>query len=279
MGDSSWWEAVIRLGIFSGVFIIMALWEVVSPRRKLSESKGRRWLINLGLTFINFLFARVTVGALAFSVAVFARQNGWGLFNYFEVPAWMAIVVSFVVLDFSIYLQHVIVHAVPLFWRLHRLHHTDLNIDVTTGLRFHPLEILLSLLYKAAVIIVIGAPLWTVVAFEVILNAASQFNHGNVNIPKNIDRWLRTMIVTPDMHRIHHSTVVDKTNSNFGFSVSWWDRLCGTYKKEPAQSQLTMDIGLKEFRNQKELGLLSLIALPFRGKMGQYSYQKERVDS
>lgn len=277
MLEESWSEAALRLGMFLGVFAAMALWEAANPRRKLSESKLRRWIVNLGIICFNMVFVRVTVGAIAFAVAIFARENGWGLFNYFEVQPWIAALASVVILDFAIYLQHIVVHAVPILWRLHRVHHADLDFDVTTGLRFHPLEIMLSLFYKSIVVIALGAPPLAVVVFEIILNAASQFNHGNVNIPEVIDRWLRRIIVTPDMHRIHHSTVVNETNSNFGFSVSWWDRLCGTYKKAPSRGHLKMELGLDEFRSQNELGILNLIALPFRGRMGQYSFQKERL--
>lgn len=276
MLESPWNEAGFRLGISLGVFFIMAIWEIGRPRRKLSESKLRRWFVNLGIIIFNMVFVRFTLGAFAFSVAIFTQEKGWGLFNYVEVELWISAAVSIIVLDFAVYLQHIIVHAVPIFWRLHRVHHSDLDLDVSSGLRFHPLEILLSLFYKSMIVIILGAPPVAILIFEIILNASSQFNHGNVNIPRSIDRFLRTIIVTPDMHRIHHSTVVDETNSNFGFSVSWWDRLCGTYKQSPSLGQLEMNIGLQEFRHQNGLGILKLIALPFCGKMGQYSFQKEQ---
>lgn len=269
-------ESGIRLGISLGIFLFMAIWETVRPRRILSESKLRRWVVNLGIIIFNIVFVRFTVGAFAFTVAIFTQTKGWGLFNYFELIPWIVIVTSVIVLDFAIYLQHIIVHAVPLFWRFHRVHHTDLDLDVSSGMRFHPVEILFSLLYKSMIVILMGAPPIAVLIFEVILNAASLFNHGNIYIPKSIDRLLRYIIVTPDMHRIHHSTVVDETNSNFGFSVSCWDRMCGTYTQSPSLGQLEMNIGLKEYRNQYELGIFKLIALPFRGRMGQYSYRKEQ---
>lgn len=276
MLESPWNEAEYRLGFSLVVLIVMAIWEIGYPRRKLSESKLWRWFINLGIIIFNMVFVRFTVGAFAFTIAIFAQEKGWGLFNFVEVEPWVAAALSIIVLDFAVYLQHVIVHAVPVFWRLHRVHHTDLDLDVSSGLRFHPLEILLSLLYKSMVVIVLGAPPIAVLIFEVILNAASLFNHGNVNIPITLDRFLRTIIVTPYMHRIHYSTVVDETNSNFGFSVSWWDRLCGTYKQSPSLGQLDMKIGITEFRDQVDLGFLKLLVLPFRGKMGEYSYQKEQ---
>jgi sterol desaturase/sphingolipid hydroxylase (fatty acid hydroxylase superfamily) len=267
-------ETTLRFSVFLGVFLLMALWEVLTPRRQPVVSRPRRWLINLSLIVFNAFLVRLTVGALAFSAAILAREQGWGLFHYVSLPPWISMVGSLLILDFSIYLQHVVFHAVPLFWRLHRVHHADLDFDVTTGLRFHPLEILLSLVFKAAIILLIGAPPLAVVLFEMILNAASQFNHGNVSIPVKVDRWLRGVIVTPDMHRIHHSVLVDETNSNFGFSVSWWDRLCGTYKAEPEKGQTQMEIGLREFRNPKKLGLGNLMLLPFQGRLGSYSFQK-----
>ncbi len=266
MLEASWSETYLRLGIFLGVFVMMALWEKISPRRKLSESKLRRWITNLGLIFFNTVIVRVTVGAMVFTVAIFAQENSWGLFNYIETSPWFVIIVSIIVLDFAMYLQHIIFHAFPILWRLHRVHHVDLDFDVTTGLRFHPLEIILSLFYKSIIVIAIGAPPMAVVIFEIILNASSQFNHGNVFIPKRIDRLLRYIIVTPDMHRIHHSSIMDETNSNYGFSLSIWDRMIGTYKKSSKLGQLDMEIGLEEYRDQNKLGILNLITFPFYEK-------------
>ncbi|MBC8344845.1 MAG: sterol desaturase family protein [Candidatus Marinimicrobia bacterium] len=277
MLDKLGFEGMIRLGIAIGFFALLALWEVANPRRKLSESKRRRWVANLGIIFFNMAIVRLTVGAFAMSMAFYAQKNGWGLFNYLELPRWIVISVSIIILDFAIYLQHVVVHAVPIFWRVHRVHHTDLDIDVTSGLRFHPIEIVVSLIYKSAVVLLIGAPVFAVLIFEIILNGSSLFNHSNINISVKIDRWLRWILVTPDMHRIHHSALAEETNSNFGFSVSWWDRLCGTYKKDPLLDQLDLQIGLIEFRNQNELGLPELFIVPFRGKMGNYSFQKKEI--
>jgi len=267
-------EAAIRLAIFLGVLAIMALWEIIDPRRSLTESKPQRWAINLGLTFLNTALVRLTMGAAAYSAAVFAGKHGWGLFNYVNLPVRVETVSGILLLDFAVYVQHVLAHALPVFWRLHRVHHADLNFDVTTGLRFHPLEILLSYLYKVCVVIILGVHPLAVVIFEIILNTGSQFNHGNVNIPPKIDRWLRFILVTPDMHRIHHSSIADETNSNFGFSISLWDRLCGTYLHVPAKGQLGMELGLQEFRQQSDLGFFQLLLLPFKGKMGHYSFQK-----
>src|SRR5262245_27066798 len=247
-------EAVVRGGTFCGILTVMLLWVVFRPRRPLSRPRRERWVTNLGLTLLNTVLVRVTVGGVAYTAAVFAADQGVGLLSWRPLPAWTAAAVTLVVLDFALYLQHVLFHAVPVLWRLHRMHHADLDVDATTGLRFHPLEILLSLGLKAAVVVLLGAVPWAVVAFEVLLNAASVFNHGNVKLPERPDRWLRWLVVTPDMHRVHHSTRVVETNSNFGFSVSWWDRLCGTYRAQPALEQVSIDIGLNDERPPLHLG-------------------------
>lgn len=223
-------ELSLRMGAFLAVFVAMAVWEYARPRRRLADPRRRRWPTNLGLVLLDALSVRLLVGGAAFSTAVFAAGHGVGLLHWIPLPAWAAWVITLLALDFAVYLQHVMFHAVPAFWRLHRVHHADLGFDASTGLRFHPIEILLSLGLKAAVVLLLGAVPWAVVAFEVLLNASSLFNHGNVAIPERVERWLRWLVVTPDMHRIHHSSRVVETNSNFGFSFSWWDRLCGTYR-------------------------------------------------
>ncbi len=268
-------EAAIRSVIFISVLAIMTLWEYHDPRRTLTESKPHRWAINLGLTLFNSALLWLTFGAIVLSTAVFAGNHGWGLFNYVNLPVPVEMVFGILLFDFAIYVQHILSHALPVFWRLHRVHHTDLNFDVTTGLRFHPLEIFLSLIYKVCVVIVLGVHPVAAVVFEIILNAASLFNHGNVNIPIKMDRWLRFVLVTPDMHRIHHSSIVDETNSNFGFSISIWDRLCGTYLQTPVRSQLDMELGLQEYRQQTELEFFHLLLLPFKGELGNYFFQKK----
>jgi len=267
-------EAMIRFGAFVGVLIAMLLWELRCPRRPLSRPRQERWVTNLGLTLLNTVLVRVTVGGAAYTAAVGAADQGVGLLHWHPLPVWAAAAVTLLGLDLAIYLQHVLFHAVPLLWRLHRVHHADLDFDATTGLRFHPLEILLSLGFKAAVVVLLGAVPWAVVAFEVLLNAASVFNHGNVALPERLDRWLRWLVVTPDMHRVHHSTRVVETNSNFGFSVSWWDRLCGTYRAQPMLGQVGMDIGLSEYRIPLNLG--QILLLPFRGSAGRYTYAGSR---
>lgn len=270
-------EALVRVGTFLGVLTAMLLWEGCRPRRPLTRPRQERWVTNLGLTLLNTVLVRVTVGGVAYTAAVFAADQGVGLLHWRTLPAWTAAAVTLLGLDFAIYVQHVLFHAVPVLWRLHRVHHADLDFDATTGLRFHPLEILLSLGLKAAVVVLLGAVPWAVVAFEVLLNAASVFNHGNVALPERRDRWLRWIVVTPDMHRVHHSTRVVETNSNFGFAVSWWDRLCGTYRAQPALGQVGMDIGLSDYRAPLNLG--QLLLLPFRGSAGRYTYAGSRPAS
>jgi sterol desaturase/sphingolipid hydroxylase (fatty acid hydroxylase superfamily) len=260
-------EAMVRVGTFLGVLTVMLLWEGFRPRRPLSRPRRERWGANLSLTLLNTVLVRVTVGGVAYTAAVFAADQGVGLLHWRPLPAWAAAAMTLLVLDFALYVQHVLFHAVPVLWRLHRMHHADLDVDATTGLRFHPLEILLSLGLKAAVVVLLGAVPWAVVAFEVLLNAASVFNHGNVALPECLDRWLRWIVVTPDMHRVHHSTRMAETNSNFGFSIPWWDRLCRTYRAQPALGQVGMDIGLSDERTPLNLG--QLLLLPFRDRTGR----------
>lgn len=270
-------EASIRLGVFITVFAAMALWEAASPRRPRSYSRFRRWPSNLTVVALNTAFVRILLPATAVSLALAGQRRGWGLFNNLPVPAWMAVVASVVLLDVAIYLQHVMFHAVPALWRVHRMHHTDLDFDVTTGARFHPIEIVLSMLIKFAVVVALGAPALGVLVFEVLLNASSMFNHGNARIPVRLDRYLRWFVVTPDMHRVHHSIVVDETNSNFGFNLAWWDRLLGTYRDQPAAGHQGMTIGIEQFREARELWLDRMLLQPFRGAAGAYAITWRRV--
>ena len=259
------YEPHIRLGVFVAMFAIMAAWEVLAPRRARNLTRQQRWGANLGLAVLNTLLARVTFPLLAVGVSQFATDRGWGLFNAIDAPYIATFVVSLIALDFAIYLQHVLFHAVPALWRLHRVHHADLDFDVTTGVRFHPLEILLSLLIKFAAIAALGAPPSAVILFEVVLNAMSMFNHGNVRLPASADRLLRWLVVTPDMHRVHHSIDRIETDSNFGFNLSIWDRLLGTYRPQPAKGHDGMTIGISQFRNPAHCATLpGVLALPFR---------------
>jgi len=265
-------EVTIRLSFFFGVFAIMALWEVLAPRRALSVSKTVRWVNNLGLVFFNSFILRILFPATAVGVAAFAQTHGWGLLNYYQLPVPMAIIIAVIAMDFIIYLQHVMVHAVPLLWRIHRVHHADLDYDVTTGARFHTIEIILSMLIKFATIIVLGAPVVAVIIFEVVLNALAMFNHGNVGLPKSLDAFLRWFIVTPDMHRVHHSVEDDETNSNFGFNLTWWDRLFGTYREQPRGGQLGFTIGIHNYRDIKQTNwFIGMMTLPFKGKVSEYA--------
>ena len=258
-------ELSIRLGFFFGALAVVGAWEVFAPRRALTVSKALRWSSNLGLVVLNSVLLRLIFPAAAVGMAAFAAHNGWGLFNHFQVPFLLAVGLSVVVLDFVIYLQHVMVHAVPVLWRLHRVHHADLDFDLTTGARFHPLEIVLSMLIKFATIAVLGAPVLAVVIFEVLLNAIAMFNHGNLRLPVAVDRVLRWIVVTPDMHRVHHSVEDDETNSNFGFNLPWWDRLCGTYRDQPRAGHEGMTIGIDGHRDPREVAHLpGMLLLPFR---------------
>lgn len=264
-------EPTVRLGVFLGIFGIIAAWELAAPRRTLRESKALRWTHNLALTMLNSVLIRAALPVAAVGLAAFATERGMGLFNLFQVPHPLPILLSVLALDLAIYLQHLMFHAVPLFWRLHRVHHADLDFDVTTGARFHPFEIGLSMLIKFAVILALGPPAVAVLVFEVLLNASSMFNHGNVRIPAAIDRVLRWLVVTPDMHRVHHSIDPRETNSNFGFSVPWWDRLFGTYRAEPQAGHEAMTIGIDRFRAPRELWLDRMLLQPFRADDGTYS--------
>jgi len=268
-------ETSIRLGFFFGIFAVMAVWEILAPKRALTVSKVLRWANNLGLVFFNSFILRLVFPAAAVGMAVFAGEQGWGLLNYYSVPATTAIMVSVITMDFIIYLQHVMVHAVPVLWRLHRVHHADLDYDVTTGARFHTVEIILSMLIKFATIVVLGPPVVAVIIFEVILNATAMFNHGNVSLPRSLDRVLRWFVVTPDMHRVHHSVEDDEANSNFGFSLPWWDRLFGTYRDQPRAGHEGMTIGIHTYRTTKQVSWLpGMLVLPFMGKVTGYAINR-----
>jgi len=264
------YEPYIRLAAFAGVFAVMALWEMLGPRREQAIGRGWRWPNNLGVVVVDTLLVRILFPTTAVGLALLAEAGDFGLFNTAGLPAWIAILASVVILDFAIYLQHVLFHAVPALWRLHRMHHADLEFDVTTGLRFHPIEILLSMVIKLAVVAALGAPAAAVLIFEVLLNATSMFNHSNVRIPLGLDRLMRWLVVTPDMHRVHHSIVSRETNSNFGFNLPWWDRLFGTYRAQPAAGHDAMIIGIEQFRDPRELGLDRMLIQPFRSEAGRY---------
>ena len=258
-------EPTIRLITFLTVLIGMMVWEVASPRRRQEIPKVLRWTNNLSLVVIDTAILRLAFPVLAVGLAGIAKTNGWGLFNMIDLPLWIAVIFAIMLLDLATYLQHIVFHAVPGLWRLHRMHHADLEFDATTGLRFHPAEIVVSMTVKLALVLAIGAPAVAVLAFEVILNAASIFNHSNIALSPAMDRVVRLFLVTPDMHRVHHSIEPRETNTNFGFSVPWWDRLFGTYLAQPAKGHLEMKIGIEQFRSRRELWLDRMLVQPVRG--------------
>jgi sterol desaturase/sphingolipid hydroxylase (fatty acid hydroxylase superfamily) len=268
-------EPVVRLGFFAGVFVLMAAWELAAPRRRLRTAKGARWFANLGILMVGTIVVRVIFPTAAVGMALVAAERGWGLLNNLELAPMASITLSVLILDLAIYLQHVLFHAVPALWRLHMVHHADIDFDVTTGLRFHPLEIVLSMLIKLAVVALLGPPAVAVIIFEVVLNATAIFNHGNVRLPAGVDRVLRWLVVTPDMHRVHHSVKTPETNSNFGFNLPWWDRLLGTYRAQPEGGHESMTIGLNEYQEPSGQSLLWLLAVPFTGRSADSSFGGE----
>ncbi len=257
-------EIAVRVGCYAAIFTAMALWEWSAPRRRLTVGRRLRWPGNLGILAIDIVAVRLLVPTAAVGVALIAAAHGWGLFNMLGLPGWVAIPAGVIVLDLVIYTQHVVFHHVPLLWRLHRMHHADLDIDVTTGVRFHPLEILLSLAIKMAAVVTLGVSAPAVLIFEVLLNATSMFNHSNVALPPRLDRVARWIVVTPQMHQVHHSIERAETDSNFGFNLPWWDRLFGTYRAQPVAGEQGMTIGLPIFRDVAELGIVRLLTQPFR---------------
>jgi sterol desaturase/sphingolipid hydroxylase (fatty acid hydroxylase superfamily) len=262
-------DIAIRLISFVMIFILVALWEIRMPRRTLLTSKKWRWFTNLSIIAINPVLLHFVFPILAVGAAQTAEAKGWGLLNHLNTISLIALVVGIVALDLVIYLQHVMFHAVPLLWRLHMIHHADLDYDLTTGLRFHPIEVILSMILKLTVIVALGPPVASVVVFELVLNGMAMFNHGNIKLSSSIDRLLRFFIVTPDMHRVHHSVIIHETNSNYGFNLSIWDRLFGTYRAQPSKGHQDMVIGLSQFRDQKRLTLPWLLILPFIGDIGK----------
>ena len=264
--DFAAWEPIVRGSLFVGVLALMAGWEALAPRRARLHSRWARWPRNLGLVALNTLVVRLAFPTAAVGFAALAAQRGWGVLNLLELPFWVSFVVAVLALDFAIYLQHVMFHAVPLLWRLHRVHHADPDFDVTTGARFHPIEILLSMFIKLAVVALLGAPALAVLVFEIVLNACAMFNHANVKLPSSVDRVLRGFIVTPDMHRIHHSELRAEADSNYGFNLSWWDRLFGTYTADARDPQESMAIGVRGITGRPQaVTLTGMLGMPFEG--------------
>jgi len=257
-------DTLIRLGVFVGMLILMMLWEATAPRRQLRYPRWQRWPINIGLSAITAVLLRFSIGGIAYFSAILASEMEFGLLNVLVLPEWLSLVVALILFDLAVFGQHLAMHRWPLLWRLHKVHHTDLDFDVTTAVRFHPVEIILSLVYKVIIISLLGAPALAVLIFELILSTSALFNHGNIMIPVHWDKRLRWLLVTPDMHRIHHSTTQTETDSNFGFSISIWDRLFGTYTDEPALGQKGMKIGLSQFRYSPAVTLKKLLLMPFK---------------
>ena len=260
----------LRLGAFIAVFAGMALWETLAPRRGLRMPKRARWTANLSLVALNTIILRLLFPAAAVGATALAADRGWGVLALVGLPAWAAVALSIVALDLAVYLQHVVFHAAPTLWRLHLVHHADLDFDTTTGLRFHPIEIVLSMLFKVTIVTALGPPVLGVLVFEVLLNATSMFNHGNVRMSVVLDRVLRAVLVTPDMHRVHHSVLRHETNSNFGFCLSWWDRLLGTYRAQPRAGHEGMTIGTEQLQDARNQTLGWLLRLPAMASIGPY---------
>ena len=259
-------ELAIRLLFFFGIFTAMALWEVKSPKRPLSLSRKLRWSNNLGLIIVNSVLLRIFFPTAAVGFALQAEIKQWGFFNLIPTQSWVAVLASIVLLDLAIYWQHRLFHRIPVLWQFHKVHHADLDYDVTTATRFHPIEILLSMGIKMLAITLIGAPAIAVMLFEIILNGCAMFNHGNVRIPPAIDKIVRTLLVTPDMHRVHHSVIQKEHNSNYGFNLSLWDRLFNSYVAQPSKGHLNMTIGLNDFRTLKNQYITELLKMPFNDK-------------
>ena len=259
-------EGPLRLGAFASVLLVMALAEALLPRRKRNFERGRRWATNLIIAGIDTLALRLLFPIAAIGTAFAMQAKGFGLFNLTGWPAWLEGLIAFLALDFAIYVQHVASHKIPVLWRLHQVHHTDRDIDVTTAIRFHPVEIVLSMLYKMGIVALIGAPPLAVFLFEVVLNACAMFNHANLNLPRRVDALLRLVLVTPDMHRVHHSTEWRETDSNYGFNLSVWDRLFSTYVPQPRRGHDGMVIGLGQYQTDEPTRLGWSLLLPFRSK-------------
>lgn len=267
-------EAAVRMTVWIIIFAVMAVWEVVAPRRVLVAGKANRWFANLVIACFNVILVRLVFPIVPVALATLAGAKGWGLLNRFDAPAWIEFVMAIVILDLATYLRHFMYHVLPPLWRLHLVHHADRDVDVSTGLRYHPLEVIISFLVRMSVVSVIGPDPAAVAVYEILLNGMVMFNHGNVRVPAGIDAILRSVAVTPDMHRVHHSEVIGETNSNFGFVLSWWDRLVGTYRAEPAAGHEDMAIGLGQYRDSAGLTLPKLIILPAIADTGGYDINR-----
>lgn len=260
-------EGALRMAFFASVLLLMAVLEALFPRRERDIPRLFRWSNNLGLVVLDSVLVKLCFPLLAVAAALLAEDRGWGLFNLpslIGLPGWLAVLLSILILDLAIYAQHVLFHTVPPLWRLHRVHHTDLDFDVTTGIRFHPIEIVLSMAIKLLLVFLLGPPAVAILIFEILLNAAAMFNHSNMKIPLGFDKVIRLLMVTPDMHRVHHSVIPSETNSNYGFFITWWDRMFGTYIDQPEKGHEGMTIGIEEFRAQKDMRIDQMLVQPLR---------------
>jgi sterol desaturase/sphingolipid hydroxylase (fatty acid hydroxylase superfamily) len=268
----SWWvsEIGLRLLIFPALMLVLAVWEAMLPRRRWQLARPWRWISNLGLALLNNVVLRVLAPLGLAGIALWAEERRLGLLHLINLAEVVGVVVTVLLLDLIVYTQHVVFHRVPILWRLHLVHHADLDFDFTTGVRFHTLEILLSFGIKAAAVIFLGGTVLGVVIFELLLTATSLFNHANVRLPVRLERWLRLLVVTPEMHRVHHSAVTQELNSNFGFNLPWWDFLFRTYRPEPRDGHEKMHIGLGWLREERQANRLpSMLALPFLVRLPQ----------
>lgn len=256
-------EIVLRIGSFLAMLIIMGVAETIWPRRQLDVTKGKRWFSNLSVSVISSLLARLIIPIAPVGAAIICAEHNIGLLNTISLPSWIIILISILLLDMLIYWQHVAFHRIQLLWRIHRMHHADLDIDASTGIRFHPLEIITSVVIKLIGITILGPPAIAVITFEILLNGCALFNHANVRLPLGIDAILRLFIVTPDMHRVHHSTDMREANMNYGFNFPWWDRIFGTYKSQPDLGHDGMRIGMNIFREPKYVRLDKMLTIPF----------------
>ncbi len=257
-------EGVIRLTVFISIFLVMALAEIIVPRKNHVQKKSIRWVTNWGLVIIDSVVLRVFAPILAVGVALYAESKGWGFFAITKFPLWFEFILAIILLDLAIYGQHVASHKIPVLWRFHKVHHADRDIDVTTGARFHPIEIVFSMGYKLICVLLIGPAAFSVFVFEVLLNASAMFNHSNIKLPLGVDSMLRKLIVTPDMHRVHHSIIPEETDSNYSFFLSVWDHIFKTYQAQPKDGHDGMTIGLKEYQTDEPSSLLWSLMLPFK---------------
>lgn len=264
MGIDQAFETILRLGIFLSVLITIAVLEVIYPRRIMRIPKGLRWRANIGISIVNQLLTRLVMPLSATALAMLCAERGWGLLNQLALPSIFAFVSAIVCLDLIIYWQHRLYHLIPVLWRFHRMHHTDTEFDVTTGIRFHPVSILLSASIKLGAVFLLGPSALAVAAFEILLNATSLFNHSNLSLPVTFDQRVRGLLVTPDMHRVHHSIRTDEQNHNFGFNFPWWDHLFGSYRAQPSEAHTDVCIGLDQFRGSREVRIRKLLTQPFR---------------